>query len=158
MSIKIFIDIMQNIKLYDTEKNKMIVNSINNSNSTTFGARFKINCNKTFKEPDKYFEEWLAEKQKKWAQEARWIGSDKDRITINLGKNDIKTQRASSIFRKQNVTAESKINGIKIKNDDLKFEYTKIGDSIDRYYYNLEERIEEYIKFIKRLASSKISK
>lgn len=158
MSIKIFIDIIQNIKLYNTEKNKMNVNSINNSNSTTFGARFKINCNKTFKEPDKYFGEWLAENQEKWAWKTKWIGSDKDRITINLGKNDIKTERASSIFRKQNVSAESKINGIKIKNDDLKFEYTKIGDSIDRYYYNLEERIEEYIKFIKRLASSKISK
>ncbi len=155
MSIKIFIDIIQNIKIYNTEKNKMIVNNINNSNSTAFGARFKINCNKTFKEPDKYFGEWLAENQEKWAWKAKFIGTDKDRIIINLGKNDI---NAGSIFRKQNISAESKINGIKIKNDDLKFEYTKIGDSIDRYYYNLEERIEEYIKFIKRLASSKISK
>ena len=147
---------MQNIKLYDTEKNKMIVNSINNSNSTAFGARFKINFNKTFKEPNEYFGEWLAEKQEKWAWKAFRIGSDKDRITINLGKNDIKTKW--SCFRKQNVSAESKINGIKIKNDDLKFEYTKIGDRIDRYYYNLDERIKEYFEFIQRLANSKISK
>jgi hypothetical protein len=133
----------------------MNVNSINNSNSTAFGARFKINCKKTFKKPNEYFGEWLADNQEKWAWKAKFIGTDKDRIIINLGKNDI---NAGSIFRKQNISAESKINGIKIKNDDLKFEYTKIGDSIDRYYYNLEERIEEYIKFIKRLASSKISK
>lgn len=133
----------------------MQVNNISNQNNTSFGAKFRIVQSKTFQKPSEYFDEWLAENLQNWEWKARCMGSDKDTITLTLGKNGIKQ---GSFFYKQNMTAESKINGIKIKSDDLKFGYTKIGDRVDRYFYNMKEKIEDYLEFIKRISNSKISK
>ena len=133
----------------------MQINNVSNQNNASFGAKLRIVQSKTFQKPSEYFDEWLAENLPNWEWKARCIGSDKDRITLILGKNGIKQ---GDIFLKQNMTAESKINGIKIKSNDLKFEYTKIGDRVDRYFYNLQERVDDYFAFIKRLANSKISK
>ncbi len=133
----------------------MIINDYTNSNQTSFGAKLKIIQNKTFQKPSKYFDQWLAENQKNWEWEAYKIGSDKDKITITLGKNGIKQ---GSILLKQNMTATAKINGVKIKNNDLNFIYTKIGDEVGRYFGNLSEKMDDYLAFIKRLADCKINK
>lgn len=132
----------------------MNIGNCTNSNQSSFGAKFKIVQNKSFVKPE-YFDEWLAENQKNWEWEAYNIGSDKDTITLTLGKNGIKQ---GGVFLKQNLIASAKINGIKIKNDDLNFQYMKIGNEVSRYFGNFSEKVEDYLRFIKRLSECKINK
>ena len=57
------------------------------------------------------------------------------------------------------MTATSKVNGIKITNTDLTFEYDRPRNNGSTHYcYSFEDRVEEYLQFIKRLANSTISK
>lgn len=133
----------------------MNIGNINNSNSTAFGARFRIVKNKAFKEPSKYFNEWIMDNEDKLAEKVKYVGTDKDYITITLGKNDTRY----GTFRKQNMTALAKINGLKIKNNDMDFKYMRFGkDDITRYYENLDTTINEYLDFIKRFAGVSIYK
>ena len=120
----------------------MNINNIYNSDSTAFGAKLRITKNKAFKEPSKYFNEWLMDNEDKLAEKAKYIGTNKDYITITLGKNDTRV----GTFKKQNMTAIAKVNGLKIKNSDLDFKYMRFGkDDITRYFENLDSTINEYL-------------
>ena len=128
-----------------------------NSDRTSFNANLKIKRTIAFKSPSKHFEEMLAQNMEKWEQKADLIGSDRDTVTITLGKNNINVNRGEE-FKKQHITATAKVNGIEMKNNDLEFEYIKADDNADGYFNTLKETIEDYLDFIKRFANCKIIK
>ena len=133
----------------------MYTNKVQNSNNTTFNAKLKIKKLKTFKEPDEYFENWLKEISKDWAQRAEFIGWPNDTITITLGKNDI----GKGITKKQNLSASAKFNGLKITDNYLNFNYMKFKDnSLSRYYDTLNDKVMDFIQLISRLSQCKINK
>ena len=135
----------------------MNINYAQNSNNTSFSANFAIKKTKAFKSPSKNFDEWITRNIDQWERKAHLIGSDKDKITITLGKNNTDVSRGG-IFKKQNMTATAEVNGIEIKSNDLNFEYPKIGSTSDRYLQSLKEIIDDYLNFIERVGNCKIVK
>ena len=134
----------------------MNITPSNNINSQTFNAKFKIQRTKAYKPAMDWFEgQWLKEKEEEWARKAWGIGTPRDTITIKLGRNNTGKEWRT----KQTMTATSKVNGIKITNTDLSFKYDRpIDNGSTQYCYHFEDSVEEYLKFIKRLADSHISK
>ena len=135
----------------------MNITPLNNTNSQTFNAKFKIQRTKAYKPAMDWFEgQWLKEKEEEWARKAWSIGTPRDTITITLGRNNT----GKEWLTKQNMTATSKVNGIKITSNDLSFEYDRPTESYSssRYCDSFEDRVEEYLQFIKRVANSTISK
>lgn len=134
----------------------MNITPSNNINSQTFNAKFKIQRTKAYKPATDWFEgQWLKEKEEEWARKAWGIGTPRDTITIKLGRNNT----GKEWLTKQTMTATSKVNGIKITNTDLTFEYDRPrSNGSSRYCYSFEDNVEEYLQFIKRLADSPISK
>ena len=134
----------------------MNITPLNNTNSQTFNAKFKIQRTKAYKPATDWFEgQWLKDKEEEWVRKAWGIGTPRDTITIKLGRNNTGKEWRT----KQTMTATSKVNGIKITNTDLTFEYDRPRNNGSTYYcYRFEDRVEEYLNFIKRLANSTISK
>ena len=135
----------------------MNITPLNNTNSQTFNAKFKIQRTKAYKPAMDWFEgQWLKEKEEEWVRKAWSIGTPRDTITIKLGRNNTGKEWNT----KQTMTATSKVNGIKITSNDLSFEYDRPTEyhGSDRYCYSFEDRVEEYLQFIKRVANSYISK
>ena len=134
----------------------MNITPLNNTNSQTFNAKFKIKRTKAYKPAMDWFEEhWLKEKEEEWIRKAWGIGNFRDTITIKLGRNNTGKEWRT----KQTMTATSKVNGIKITNTDLTFEYDRPRDNgSTQYCYHFEDSVEEYLNFIKRVANSTISK
>ena len=134
----------------------MNITPLNNTNSQTFNAKFKIQRTKAYKPAMDWFEEhWLKEKEEEWVIKAWGIGTPRDTITIKLGRNNTGKEWRT----KQTMTATSKVNGIKITNTDLTFEYDRPrSNGSTQYCFNFADSVEEYLQFIKRLANSTISK
>ena len=134
----------------------MNITPLNNTNSQTFNAKFKIQRTKAYKPAMDWFEgQWLKEKEEEWARKAWGIGTPRDTITIKLGRNNTGKEWNT----KQNMTATSKVNGIKITSNYLSFEYDRPRNNGSTHYcYRFEDRVEEYLQFIKRVANSTISK
>ena len=134
----------------------MYITPLNNTSSQTFNAKFKIQRTKAYKPAMDWFEgQWLKEKEEEWVRKAWGIGTPRDTITIKLGRNNTGKEWRT----KQTMTATSKVNGIKITNTDLSFEYDRpIDNGSTQYCYHFEDSVEEYLQFIKRLANSTISK
>ena len=134
----------------------MNITPLNNTNSQTFNAKFKIQRTKAYKPATDWFEgQWLKDKEEEWVRKAWGIGTPRDTITIKLGRNNTGKEWRT----KQTMTATSKVNGIKITNTDLSFEYDRPRDNgSTQYCYRFEDRVEEYLQFIKRLANSTITK
>ena len=134
----------------------MHITPSNNINTQTFNAKLKIQRTKAYKPAMDWFEEyWLKEKEEEWIRKAWGIGNFRDTITIKLGRNNTGKEWRT----KQTMIATSKVNGIKITNTDLSFEYDRpIDNGSTSYCYRFEDSVEEYLKFIKRVANSIISK
>ena len=134
----------------------MNITPLNNTNSQTFNAKFKIQRTKAYKPAMDWFEgQWLKEKEEEWVRKAWGIGTPRDTITIKLGRNNTGKEWNT----KQTMTATSKVNGIKITNTDLSFSYNRPEYSCSGdYCYHFEDSVEEYLNFIKRVANSIISK
>ncbi len=134
----------------------MNITPLNNTSSQTFNAKFKIQRTKAYRPAMDWFEEhWLKGKEEEWTIKAWCIGTPRDTITIKLGRNNTGKEWRT----KQTMTATSKVNGIKITNTDLSFRYNRPEYSFSGdYCYHFEDSVEEYLKFIKRVANSIISK
>ena len=136
----------------------MNINNINNSNNLTFNAQLKIKKLKTFQAPSEFFETTIKSYINEWEHKARQVGTPRDTITITLGKNDIN----EGIWRRQNLTASAKINGLKVKRNgrhNLNFQYQKWNDgSVGEYYYRLDDKVSDFIEFVKQLSYCKVSK